>query len=88
MSGGAGGGAGAGAGGLNGAAKTPQTLLLGDNGGGVSMFGTSPGGGAELFGGGGGSGYNSTNGRNGMDGAVRVIWGSNRSYPATGIANV
>jgi hypothetical protein len=38
-----------------------------------------------LFGGGGGSGYS---GGQGASGAVRIIWGPNRSFPSTNTGNL
>ncbi len=59
---------------------------VGSNGGG-SASGTRPAGGA--FGGGGGACDDDTSGSggNGGVGAVRIIWGSGRSYPSTSVAD-
>jgi len=78
---GAGGGSGAGAGGAGGAAGTQGT-----NGSGVSVLGTSPGGGT-LYGGGGAAGSGVT-GRTGNGGAIRIMWpGISRQYPSTIVAD-
>jgi hypothetical protein len=59
---------------------------VGSNGGG-SAGGTRPAGGA--FGGGGGACDDDTNGAGGAGGggAVRIIWGTGRSYPSTSVAD-
>jgi hypothetical protein len=50
------------------------------NGAGASLLGTSPGGGT-LYGGGGADGGTP------QIGAIRIMWGPGRAYPATGVAN-
>jgi len=79
---GAGGGSGAGAGGAAHAIGVAQ----GYTGGGVSVLGTSPGGGT-LYGGGGGAAA-AMRGGNGMGGAIRIMWpGISRQYPSTIVAD-
>ena len=92
--GGAGGGGGGGVGilgqGSNGAKSTAYPNggsggSSGTNGG----NGTNPGGAGGTYGGGGGGGQNGNHaGGTGSDGAVRIIWGSGRAFPATNTADV
>lgn len=96
-----GGGGGGGAAGTGGGGGGGVGLLGGDgtlNGTGGTGGGTNPGGGGSggstgsglnggLYGGGGG-GNDGASGGNGANGAARIIWGPNRTYPSTNATNV
>ena len=57
----------------------------GNDGGGAPNDATSPAGGGGLYGGGGGGSNQNYAGGNGARGAVRIIWGPNRSFPSTNV---
>jgi hypothetical protein len=66
-----------------------------NRGGGGGSSGATGGSSGGLYGGGGGTRPESTlginyvrNGGQGGQGAVRIVWGSNRSYPSTNVSNV
>lgn len=78
---GAGGGSGAGAGG----ARSTSSGTTGTNGTGASVLGTSPGGGT-LYGYGGAAGWG-VSGLRGGNAAIRIMWGSSRTYPSSNVAD-
>ena len=66
----------------------PTTTSAGTGGSGgedaISTYGHSAGG---NYGGGGGGGGSGAGGGNSGGGAVRLLWGSNRSFPSTNVSN-
>jgi hypothetical protein len=57
----------------------------GTNGGGPPLNATSPAGNGGSYGGGGGGSNQNYAGGTGGNGAVRIVWGPNRSFPSTNV---